>query len=112
MKSTTASFKSSRPPSSRRSSNSRLAPLTPIKEAQDTTSGFRYQEPQGEEEQKDGAIVISEELVFKNAMTSDLKSFTQLALISEQVNYLNFNNAILVKLPHLVKLDLSFNKIE
>ncbi len=45
-------------------------------------------------------------------MTSDLKTVTSLSLIAERITYLNYGNIVLSKLPHLLKLDLSSNKIE
>ena len=48
-------------------------------------------------------------MVFKVAMTRDLKSLTELSLISEKINFLNFANSVLTKTNHLIKLDLSYN---
>jgi hypothetical protein len=57
----------------------------------------------------DNASVIDEEMVFKVAMTRDFKSLTELSLIAEKVNYINFGNSVLTKTNHLIKLDLSYN---
>ena len=57
----------------------------------------------------DNAKVIDEELVFKVAMTRDFKSLTELSLIAEKINFLNFGNSVLTKTNHLVRLDLSYN---
>ena len=57
----------------------------------------------------DNAKVIDEEMVFKVAMTRDFKSMTELSLIAEKINFLNFGNSVLTKTNHLVKLDLSYN---
>ena len=51
-------------------------------------------------------------MVFKVAMTRDLKSITELNLIAEKINFLNFGNSVLTKTVHLVKLDLSYNQID
>ena len=51
-------------------------------------------------------------MVFKVAMTRDLKSITELSLIAEKINFLNFSNSVLTKTVHLVKLDLSYNQID
>jgi hypothetical protein len=45
-------------------------------------------------------------------MTSDYKTVTQLLLVSEKITFLNYGNSVFMKLPHLIRLDLSFNKIE
>lgn len=60
----------------------------------------------------EGASIIDEELVFKVAMTRDLKTLTELSLIAEKINYLNFANSVLTKTSYLVKLDLSYNQID
>lgn len=51
-------------------------------------------------------------MVFKVAMTRDLKSITELNLIAEKINFLNFGNSVLTKTVHLTKLDLSYNQID
>ena len=51
-------------------------------------------------------------MVFKVAMTRDLKSITELSLIAEKINFLNFGNSVLTKTVHLTKLDLSYNQID
>ena len=40
----------------------------------------------------ENATLISEELVFKNAMTSDLSKVQNLCLASEKITYLNYGN--------------------
>ena len=45
-------------------------------------------------------------------MTRDFKALTELSLIAEKINFLNFGNSVLTKTNHLVKLDLSYNKID
>jgi len=45
-------------------------------------------------------------------MTRDLKTLTELSLIAEKINYLNFANSVLTKTSYLVKLDLSYNQID
>jgi hypothetical protein len=56
--------------------------------------------------------IIDEQMTFKQTMTSDLKTVTALSLIAERITYLNYGNTVLARLPHLLKLDLSGNKIE
>jgi len=75
-----------------------------------------FKRPAAEDEEKpikwvspDNAKVIDEEMVFKVAMTRDFKSLTELSLIAEKVNFLNFGNSVLTKTNYLVKLDLSYN---
>jgi Leucine-rich repeat (LRR) protein len=63
-------------------------------------------------EQKPNAVIIDEDMAFKNTMTSDFKKIISLALASEKITYLNYGNTVLGKLAHLTRLDLSFNKIE
>ena len=45
-------------------------------------------------------------------MTKDYKAMTELNIVSEKINFLNSGNSVLTKMPHLVKLDLSYNKID
>ena len=59
-----------------------------------------------------GETEIDEAMAFKQTMTSDLKSVTSLSLIAERITHLNYGNVVLSRLPHLLKLDLSGNKIQ
>ena len=45
-------------------------------------------------------------------MTRDYKAMSELNIVSEKINFLNSGNSVLTKMPHLVKLDLSYNKID
>lgn len=63
-------------------------------------------------DKKPDAVLIDEAMAFKNTMTSDYKTVTQLLLSSEKISYLNHSNSVLKMLPHLQRLDLSYNKIE
>ena len=51
-------------------------------------------------------------MVFKVAMTRDLKNIKELTLIAEKVNFLNFGNSVLSKASYLLKLDLRYNLID
>jgi hypothetical protein len=117
-----------RPPSNQRRPNSRtrLEPLSTIKENTNETTnydnfpkmgtpsklGMNFQVPLLEEELKDDAVVITPDLVFKNAMTSELQKVTHLTLTSEKLTYLNCGNPTLHRLTSLLHLNLSMNKIE
>ena len=57
------------------------------------------------------SVYIADEMTFKNTMTSDYKKITSLSLVSEKITLINYGNSVLLKLSHLIKLDLSFNKI-
>lgn len=57
-------------------------------------------------------MIIDDDITFRNTMTSDYKTVTQLLLVSEKITFLNYGNSVFMKLPHLIRLDLSFNKIE
>lgn len=74
--------------------------------------GMNFQVPLLEEELKDDAVVITPDLVFKNAMTSELQKVTHLTLTSEKLTYLNCGNPTLHRLTSLLHLNLSMNKIE
>lgn len=103
-------MKSARPSSTKRSttfSGSSAQRLTPLYE----TSELDYSVPR-DTDKKEDAVLIDADLAFKNTMTSDLKQVSQLSLSAEKVSYLNYGNSVLCKLPHLIRLDLSFNKIE
>jgi len=98
--------KQERPSSSKRSSliGGAAQRLTPLYEEDFSTIR--------DEDKKPDAVIIDETVTFKNTMTSDYKAVMQLSLTSEKITYLNYSNSILIKLPHLIRLDLSHNKIE
>ncbi len=39
---------------------------------------------------KENSVIITEEIAFKNTMTTDYKSVTKLLLVREKIDYLNF----------------------
>jgi Leucine-rich repeat (LRR) protein len=56
-------------------------------------------------------ILITDEMVFKSAMSRDYRNMQELTLAQENISFLDNNNIVLKQLTALRKLDLSFNKI-
>ena len=56
-------------------------------------------------------VVITDEMVFRAAMSRDYRNMQELSINQEQINFLDSNNPVLRQLVTLRKLDLSFNRI-
>lgn len=75
-----------------------------------TRSNFNNS-PKKDQEQEDKQQLIDDDLVFKCAMTRDLKNVQELAIVSEGLSFIDHGNMVLKQLVNLRKLDLSFNKL-
>ena len=56
-------------------------------------------------------VLITDDVVFKNAMTRDYRSIQDLSIIQEDITFIDNGNIILKQLSSLRRLDLSFNKL-
>ena len=63
------------------------------------------------DQQQEEDQTITEDVVFKCAMTKDYKNIVDLNIVKEGITYIESGNLILRQMTNLKRLDLSFNSL-